>query len=160
MALTSSVGKTVKLANGLKQVTAILVCDNAYPGAGYDVTPALFGLSHFAPTDALTGTLDPNIIYCLSGAGTEALLAAIIAKKLLVYYPTGGGTASPATPAAPKLTSGAGTATAGVATASAVDATTPTLALTSTALTPGQGKALPNNADLTGFAVLAVALGY
>lgn len=160
MALTSAVGKTVRLAGGLKQVTAVLVCDNAYPVAGYTVTPAMFGLSQFAATDALTGTLDPDVIYCLSGAGTEALLASIVAKKLLVYYPTGGATASPATPAAPKLTSGAGAATVGVATASAVDAITPTLALTSTALTPGQGKALPNNADLTGFGVLAVALGY
>lgn len=107
-----------------------LALDNAYPTGGYSLTPADFGLNdviHVAIEHMVSG-----LVFRYDYAN----------RKLMAFYPTGGATASPATPAAPQVTSGASSATA-------VNATTP-------ALTPGQGKELPNNADLSGVTSLRV----
>ena len=66
--------------------------------------------------------------------------------KLIVSYPTGGATASPAALADPISTSGA-------ATASAVDATTPNI-------TPGRGKEVSNSTDLSSCTWRILLLGY
>lgn len=109
-----------------------LLCDNSYPTGGYPVTAADFGLNDV-------------IVVIPQGAGGLLFEYDYANKKLLVKYPTGGATASPAALAAPTVTSGASSATA-------VNATTP-------ALTPGQGKEVANATDLSSITVRLVALG-
>jgi hypothetical protein len=165
-----------------------LLLDNAYPVAGYAVTPANFGLTRFKPNAAGTAVLDPVV----KKITPSIVLAQVIAGNLLLSYPTGGATAAPGTPADP-LTAAptAGTLAVSAPTAGTLAVTTtpangatpvtstsaqPAMAGVVTgapggaalsgapggggAITPGLGKLLPNLADASAITVELEAVGY
>lgn len=140
-AITATVLDTNFGANGLKTVIASLLLDNAYPVAGYAITPAMFALTRFKPNDAQTALVDPRVL----GVSGAAVLPRIVGQQLLVAYPSGGATASPTTPAAPFVTAGATPVTSSAATG---------------VLTPGIGKDLANASDLSAVTVIVQVQGY
>jgi hypothetical protein len=141
MSVTATVLQTRNLANGEKRVLASLLLDNAYPVAGYAITPAMFGLTRFKPADSGVALQDP-VARNISG---QPVLFRCVGQLLLCSYPSGGATASPATPAAPIVTAGATPVTSTAATG---------------VLTPGVGKDLANASDLSTVTVIMEALGY
>lgn len=151
MSLTITVQGTTPIPGGPRLVRkrAKIVCDNAYPVAGYDVSAlaASFGLKKFKVNDAGTAFLDPVV----TGVNQGGVLAEFVALKLLLSFPTGGAATAPATAA----TAPVGLAGTGVSTASAVDATRPTVGLT-----PGCGKACPASMDASTITIFADVVGY
>lgn len=139
--VTPTILETTFGANGQKTVLSSLLLDNAYPVAGYAITPAMFGLVRFKPNDAQTGLVDPTVVN-ISG---QPIQCRIVAQQLLASYPSGGATASPTTPAAPIVTAGATPVTSTAATG---------------VLTPGVGKDLANASDLSSVTVIVRAVGY
>lgn len=143
MAVTFTVlGKTGANSQGITKTRVKAVLDNAYPVAGYAITPANCGLSMFQVGADGKSFVDPVV----TGVNGGGVLAEIIAQKLLLGYPTGGADTAPTTPAAPLAQGGASTA-------SAVSAIRP-------GLTPGVGKAFPDAADAHLLTVFFDAYGY
>lgn len=109
--------------------------DNAYPlSAGYTINAADVGLKYFfgavvVGSNKAAGGLKFNFD---NSATAGQLKTSLVAR---VYFPTGGGGATPTTLIAPKVTTGASTA-------SAVDATTPTI-------TAGIAKEVGDGTDLS-----------
>lgn len=144
MAIAFVVQGTTPMANGFVRKRVKITLDNAYPVAGYDVsTPASWGLSRFQVAADQASFVDPVV----TGVNQGGVLAEIKAMKLLLSYPTGGGAASPVTPAAPLITAGAVAMTSSAANGAAD-------------VTPGVGKAFVNNADASTLVVFADAVGY
>lgn len=137
MAVTVTKLGTTRLADGTVRVRAVAVGDNAYPAAGYDLSTAAvlaaLGLKQYTVKDDGSGFVDPIV----TGVNQQGLLAEIVALKLLVSYPTGGGVASPVALAAPLVTVGAVAMTSAAANGAGD-------------LTPGVGKACAVNTDLSG----------
>jgi hypothetical protein len=144
MAVTFTVQGKTPMANGLVRTRVKMVLDNNYPVAGYDVsTPASWGLSRFQ----LQATQDSFVDPVVTGVNQGGVMAEIKAMKLLLSYPSGGGQASPTTPAAPLLTAGAVAVTSNAANGA-------------NDLTPGVGKAFANASDASTLTVFADAVGY
>ncbi|SRR5258706_5103104 len=102
--------------------------DNSYPAAGYPVTPANVGF-----VNDVRGC-GPSVVF--TAGGVVILMAWDEAtSKIRFFYPVGGATAAPATPAQPLLTAGGTTVTGSAATGP---------------FTPGGGKEVPTGADLSG----------
>lgn len=141
MGVTATVLSTTLLANGEKSVLASLLLDNAYPVAGYALTPAMFGLTRFKPAKSGVALVDPQV----RNIQGQVLNFRCTGQLLLASYPSGGATASPTTPAAPIVTAGATPVTSTAATG---------------VLTPGTGKDLANASDLSAVTVLVNASGY
>lgn len=139
--VTPTILTTIVAAGGEKIVRSSLLLDNTYPILGYLVTPSMFGLQRFKPNDAGTSLVDPFVV-SVSG---QPVLARIVGGLLLLSYPSGGATASPASPAAPFVTAGATPVTGTAATAT---------------LTPGVGKDWVNGADASTITVVVSAVGY
>jgi hypothetical protein len=111
-----------------------LVGDTAYPTNGYAITPALLGLI----------AIDWFVPICCSGGLIPVWDQAN--QKLKLFYPSGGGAASPASIADPAIASGATTVTSAAANGS-------------TDLVPGQGKELANNTNVSTIKVYALVEG-
>ncbi len=141
MSVTATVLQTTFLANGAKRVLASLLLDNAYPVAGYAITPAMFGLTRFQPAASGVALVDPQVRN-ISG---QPILLRCVGQLLLASYPSGGATAGPTTPAAPIVTAGATPVTSTAATG---------------VLTPGVGKDLPNASDLSSVTAILEATGF
>jgi hypothetical protein len=114
----------------------IMVPSNSYPAGGEVIANTDVGLS---------GPID-MILFGPALSSTFALLAAYdpTTAKVRFFYPSGGATAAPATPAAPLITAG-GTAVTGSTAAGP--------------FTPGGGKEVPTGADLSAVTVYGVAFG-
>ncbi len=148
MAVTSVILDTIPaLGNdGAVQATALLFPDNNMPANGWDITPALWGLSRFKPTPAGVDVQRP-VVSAIFPPTVEGVIGVAAANKLLLSYPSGGGQAAPTVPAQPLLTAGAVAVTSNAANGA-------------NDLTPGLGKAFPTGADGTSFSVQCTAIGY
>lgn len=148
MALTSTVLDSIPAlgSDGAVVVNAILFPDNNMPANGWDVTPALFGLTRFKP--AASGVdLQRPVVSAIFPPTAEASIGVAAANKLILSYTSGGGAVAPTVPAAPLLTVGAVAVTSNAANGA-------------NDLTPGIGKVFPTAADGTAFSVQATAIGY
>lgn len=124
---------TIELFNmGSKKAALVDVTgDASYPAGGYAPDPVLFGMSKVQGAYVIGGN---------AAAGTVILHWDTVNSKLMIVYPTGGATASPAALAAPALTAGG-----------AVD---------NNAITPGQGKQIAASTDVTSLTWRVVFIGF
>lgn len=141
MSVTATIIQTTVGRNGQKTVRASFLLDNAYPVAGYALTPAQFGLNRFKPASSGVALQQPDV----KNIAGQPVLFRVVAQQLIASYPSGGATASPTTPAAPIVTAGATPVTSSAATG---------------VLTPGVGKDLANASDLSSVTVVLEATGY
>lgn len=112
--------------------------DNSYPTGGYAVTGAMFGLRLLMGMDFIGGNAGAGALLCAFRTDTN---------KIQVFYPTGGGAASPTTIAAPAIASGATTVTSAAANGA-------------NDLVPGQGAEVGNTADLHTIQVRAIVISF
>ncbi len=142
MALTSTV-QLDQVPGAYRTVVASVTGDSSYPAGGYLLTPALFGLNSFAQQRG-------NIFFpvVLSGDMVSAQVKCDVdaTGHLRVFYPSGGGAASPAALSAPAITSGSTAVTSAAANGTAD-------------LTPGQGKEVAAGTNLSTLVVLLEAYG-
>lgn len=134
---------TTRMLNGkVRNRVKVALGSNYATATGVPITAAGCGLLQFENQKGGTSFLDPVV----TGVNQGGILAEVVSLALWLGYPTGGGGTEPTTPVAPKVSTGADTA-------SAVDATTPTI-------TPGLGKAFPDQAVTTSLVVFLDAYGY
>ena|SRR5437660_9612434 len=107
-----------------------LALDNSYPTGGYALTGANFGLRSLAGLQIL------GIKGTLANSGSLLPWFDLTNGKLMMFYPSGGGAASPAALSAPAVAAG-GTGMTSAAASGTAD------------LVPGQGKQVANATDLS-----------
>ncbi len=133
--------------DGLQEVSALLIFAGTYAVGGIPVTPAMFGLRRMKVNALQNDVLDPILKSFAFGAATQRMIATIQSQFVRLFYPTGGGAASPTVPTDPLVTAGAVAMTSSAANGAAD-------------LTPGLAKEFPNGGDVTNMSIVAIAQGY
>lgn len=149
MALTSQVQVDLAMESE-RWVRALVTCDNSYPAGGYPLPPSLFGLNAFLRQKFGGG--GENVIFPAVIGGCHSSAQVIcdvdtVTGKMRIFYPSGGGAASPGALANPAIATGA-------------------VAMTSAAangandLVPGVGKEIATGTNCTTVSVLLEAFGH